>query len=199
MKRKRDEQTQDLRPTFEEVTEALAVVRGADDGNRWRSGDLAAAWLAQVVDGQKNIELGRLANASGYSYHSLRERHDCSVFWPKRNRRWKCAWSYYNRARRGVDLKGARERMSHLKEKPMNIDEFGNLCKVGNTNLEAPPPDLRSTLLQLDSFFDDAEQHPDASTTVRALLSEAHHFLNEAIAEAAPASEALAEAEAGQA
>ena len=92
MKRKRDEQTQDLRPTFEEVTEALAVVRGADDGNRWRSGDLAAAWLAQVVDGQKNIELGRLANASGYSYHSLRERHDCSVFWPKRNRRWKCAW-----------------------------------------------------------------------------------------------------------
>ena len=38
----------------------------------------------------------------------------------------------------------------------MNIDEFGNLCKVGNTNLEAPPPDLRSTLLAIAASLDDA-------------------------------------------
>src|SRR3990167_9954186 len=94
----------DTRPTVEDVIEALRLVRESDDANRWQAGDLVAAWLEQVGHGRRKSEMIRAAAAAGYTYAGLRERLDCSNFWPWAARRWPVAWSFYNRARRGVEI-----------------------------------------------------------------------------------------------
>lgn len=143
-----DEQAQDTRPNREEIIECLRLYREKDDRSKWQAGDVAAAWLEMVEHGSQMTELASLAEASGYVYGGLKERYDCSQFWPPESRRWGSTgtpeteesvitWSHYNRARRGTDLAGAIARLEYADSQSLTVTAFEKWLqgKSGNSTL----------------------------------------------------------------
>ena len=173
----------DLRPTFEDVTEALAVIREKDDENHWLAGDVSAAWLAGVEYGRRVAEIGLMADASGYTYGGLRDRIDCSVHFPLEVReQFKgLAWSFFNRARRGADLAESIKRLKYVMEHPMGVDEFTSWCSGKSEGSDKSKPTLQDALLAVASALTDLSGRKDLPETIAPFVSKAVRVMNDAL------------------
>jgi hypothetical protein len=160
----------DTRATFEEVTEALAVIREKDDENHWLAGDVSAAWLSGVEHGRRVAEIGLLADSSGYTYAGLRERIDCSMYWPvdMREQFRALPWSAFNRARRGAELEEAARRLAYLMDHPMGIDEFSQWCSGKSEPSNAPT--FHDALMVVAEAVAELSSHRDVPENVQPFL-----------------------------
>lgn len=173
----------DLDAGFEEITEALATIRQTEDGSHWDAGDLSAAWLSRFKHGDRMAEIYRLADSSGYTYAGLRERIDCSNYWPKnvRNQFEDLAWSYWNRARRGVELPEAITRLEHVLANPMGVDEFASWCSDKLEPSNKSEPTLQEALLAVASSLTDLSARKDLPEMIVPFVHKAVRVMSEAL------------------
>ncbi len=176
----------DTRVTREEIIELLRLQRETDDESKWVVGDTCQAWLANVEHGQRMSELASLADASGYTYSGLRERHDNSAYWAHGSRKWEggvITWSHYNRARRGVELPEAIERMEHADQNSLTVVAFEKYLKLEHSNATDPQPTtFRDCLLSVAAAVDDLAGRDDAPDIVKPALGNVAKILKGMVA-----------------
>ena len=160
--------------TREEITECLRLYREKDDRSKWQAGDVCVGWLASVEHGSRMSELASLAEASGYTYAGLRERHDCSAYWPKPKRLWTdgvIGWSHYNRARRGVDLNEACARMEHAEDNGLTVTAFDKWLKWERSNISTAPAPLPAAVQTVASAVADLRDRTDLPPMAKPIVA----------------------------
>lgn len=101
--------------SFEDVVSVMQATREGSDVGAWVDGDLLVGMMVSTSESSVSGLIEKVAAATGRSVAELRQRHDCSKFWPPSIRRTiltkegaeTLSWSHFDRARRGLEFEDA--------------------------------------------------------------------------------------------